>query len=116
MLDPSTITFEAFMTRFAGALGIELAGADPLRQLCIYLRSTTALIVLDNAETFEEASESSALHQIPQAISDIADIPGIILILTSRSRRNAPNVCWITKDIPPLGINSALETFFLIYR
>jgi hypothetical protein len=116
-LDPSTITFETFMTRFAGALGIELSGADPLRQLCTYLRSTTnALIVLDNAETFEEASGSSALDEIPQAISDIADIPGIILILTSRSRRNAPNVLWITKDIPPLDINSALEAFYSIYR
>ncbi|OAX36390.1 hypothetical protein K503DRAFT_858020 [Rhizopogon vinicolor AM-OR11-026] len=89
-LDPATITFEAFVTRFATALGTELAGSDPVRQLSTFLRSARALVVLDNAETFEEASGSSALEKIPPAIADIADIPGVILILTSRSRRNSP--------------------------
>src|SRR5258707_13444904 len=54
-LDPSTITFETFMTRFAEALGIEIAGADPLRHISTLLRSASTLVVLDNAETFEEA-------------------------------------------------------------
>ncbi|KAJ8587770.1 hypothetical protein M405DRAFT_821009 [Rhizopogon salebrosus TDB-379] len=115
-LDPSTMTFETFMTRFAVALGTELAGSDPLHQLSKFLRSATALIVLDNAETFEEASGSLALEKIPPAIADIADIPGVILILTSRSRRNAPNVPWITKDVPPLDLPSARTAFFRIYR
>ncbi|KAG1764263.1 hypothetical protein EV702DRAFT_110804 [Suillus placidus] len=115
-LDPSTITFETFTTRFAGALGIELAGADPMRQISTFLRSASALVVLDNAETFEEASGSSALGEIPPAIADIANIPGVILILTSRSRRNAPNVRWITKDIPPLDLSSAQAMFFQIYH
>jgi tetratricopeptide (TPR) repeat protein len=115
-MDPSTITFETFMTRFAGALGIELSGVHPMRQICTFLRSTSALIVLDNAETFEEARGQSALQEIPLAIAEIADIPGIALILTSRSRRNAPNVPWITKDIPPLDVGSALEAFSRIYR
>ncbi|KAG1724114.1 hypothetical protein EDD22DRAFT_974420 [Suillus occidentalis] len=114
-LDPSTITFETFMTRFAGALGIEIAGTDPVRQISAFLRSSCALVVLDNAETFEEASASSAL-KIPPAIAEIADIPGVILILTSRSRRNAPNVRWITKDIPPLDLSSAQAAFFQIYQ
>ncbi|KIK40478.1 hypothetical protein CY34DRAFT_63106, partial [Suillus luteus UH-Slu-Lm8-n1] len=114
-LDPSTITFETFMTRFAGALGIEIAGTDPVRQISAFLRSAYALVVLDNAETFEEASASSAL-KIPPAIAEIADIPGVILILTSRSRRNAPNVRWITKDIPPLDLSSAQAAFFQIYQ
>ncbi|KAG1724167.1 uncharacterized protein EDB91DRAFT_143439 [Suillus paluster] len=115
-LDPSTITFDTFMTRFAGVLGMQLAGADPVGQISSFLRSATTLIVLDNAETFEEASESSALKEIPPAIAEIADIPGVTLILTSRSRRNAPNVEWITKDIPPLDSSSAQEAFFRIYR
>ncbi|KAG0692361.1 hypothetical protein DFH29DRAFT_518023 [Suillus ampliporus] len=115
-LDPLSITFETFMTHFAAALGIELAGADPKRQISSFLRSASALVVLDNAETFEEADASSALSEIPPAIADIADIPGVILILTSRSRRNAPNVPWITKDIPPLDSSSAGEAFFRIYR
>jgi tetratricopeptide (TPR) repeat protein len=115
-MDPSAITFETFMTHLAKALGIELVGADPMRQICTFLRSTCALIVLDNAETFEEARGQSALQEIPPAIADIADIPGITLVLTSRSRRNAPNVPWITKDIPPLDVDSAREAFFRIYR
>jgi tetratricopeptide (TPR) repeat protein len=115
-LDPSTMTFETFMTRFAVALGTELVGSDPLHQLSKFLHSATALIVLDNAETFEEASGSLALEKIPPAIADIADIPGVILILTSRSRRNAPNVPWITKDVPPLDLPSARTAFFRIYR
>ncbi|KAG1768920.1 hypothetical protein EV702DRAFT_713301 [Suillus placidus] len=115
-LDHSTITFETFMTRFAGALGIEIAGTDPVRQISTFLRSASALVVLDNAETFEEASASSALGDIPPAIAEMANIPGIILILTSRSRRNAPNVQWITKDIPPLDLSSAQAVFFRIYH
>ncbi|KAG1764258.1 hypothetical protein EV702DRAFT_1205072 [Suillus placidus] len=115
-LDPSTITFEIFMTCFAGALGIEIAGADPVRQISTFLRSASALVVLDNAETFEEASASSALGDIPPAIAEVANIPGVILILTSRSRRNAPNVQWITKDIPPLDLGSAQAVFFRIYH
>ncbi|KAG0694302.1 hypothetical protein DFH29DRAFT_1083878 [Suillus ampliporus] len=89
-LDPSSITFETFMTH--------------------------ARVVLDNAETFEEADASSALSEITNRLSpDIADIPGVILILTSRSRRNAPNVAWITKDIPSLDPTSARQAFFRIY-
>ncbi|KAG2360395.1 hypothetical protein BDR07DRAFT_150332 [Suillus spraguei] len=115
-LDPSTITFETFMTRFAGGLGIEIAGADPVRQISTFLRSANALVILDNAETFEEASASSALGDIPAAIAEMANIPGVIIILTSRSRRNAPNVGWITKDILPLDLDSAQALFFQIYR
>ncbi|KIK40487.1 hypothetical protein CY34DRAFT_807170 [Suillus luteus UH-Slu-Lm8-n1] len=115
-LDPSTITFETFMTRLAGALGMEIAGADPVRQISTFLGSASALVVLDNAETFEEANASSALGDIPPAIAEMANIPGVILILTSRSRRNAPNVRWITKDILPLDLSSALAAFFQIYH
>ncbi|KAG1874971.1 P-loop containing nucleoside triphosphate hydrolase protein [Suillus subluteus] len=115
-LDPSTITFQTFMTRFSGALGMEPAGADPVRQITSFLRSASALVVLDNAETFEEAGGSLALREIPSAIAEIADVPGVTLILMSRSRRNAPNVQWITKDIPPLDSSSALKAFSQIYR
>ncbi|KAG0702571.1 hypothetical protein DFH29DRAFT_999267 [Suillus ampliporus] len=62
-LDPSTIMFDAFMTRFAGVLSIELAGTDSLGQISSFLRVASALIVLDNAETFEEASASSGKLQ-----------------------------------------------------
>ncbi|KAG0693782.1 P-loop containing nucleoside triphosphate hydrolase protein [Suillus ampliporus] len=115
-LDPSTITFDAFMTRFVGVLGIELAGADPVDQISSFLRVSSALVVLDNAETFEEASVSLAISKIPPAIAEIADIPGVILILTSRSRRNAPDVQWITKDVLPLDMSSAQAVFFQIYH
>ncbi|KAG1841447.1 hypothetical protein DFJ58DRAFT_856708 [Suillus subalutaceus] len=115
-LDASTITFETFMTHFAGALGIEIAGTDPIRQISTFLDSASALIVLDNAETFEEASVLLALGDIPPAIAEIANIPGVILVLTSRSRRNAPNIQWITKDILPLDLSSAQVMFFQIYQ
>ncbi|KAG1840674.1 hypothetical protein C8R48DRAFT_765903 [Suillus tomentosus] len=114
-LDPSTITFETFMTHFVGALGIEITGADPLRSISTFLRSTSALVVLDNAETFEEASALSVLEKIPPAIAKIADIRGVILILTSRSRRNATDVLWRMMDIPPLDLSSAERVFFQTY-
>ncbi|KAG1821450.1 hypothetical protein EV424DRAFT_826734 [Suillus variegatus] len=114
-LDPSTITFKTFMTHFAGALGIEITGADPLRQISTFLHSASALVVLDNAETFEEASALLALEKIPPAIAKIADIHGVILILTSRSRRNATDVLWRTMDIPPLDLSSAERVFFQTY-
>jgi hypothetical protein len=73
-VDPSTITFETFMTRLAGGLGMEIAGADPVRQISTFLRSASTLVVLDNAETFEEANASSALGDIPPAIADIREL------------------------------------------
>ncbi|KAG2065276.1 hypothetical protein BDR04DRAFT_1161604 [Suillus decipiens] len=115
VLDPLTIMLKTFMTHLAGALGIEITGADPVRQISTFLGSASALIVLDNAETFEEASTSSALGDIPPAIAEMANIPGIILILTSHSRRSAPDVLWITKDVLPLDSSSAQEAFFQIY-
>ncbi|KAG1813695.1 uncharacterized protein BJ212DRAFT_1578322 [Suillus subaureus] len=90
-LDPSTITFKTFMACFARALGIEISGTDPLHQISTFFCSASALI-LDNAETFEEASALLVLRNIPLAIAEIVNIPGIILVLTSCSRRNAPNV------------------------
>ncbi|KAG1893511.1 uncharacterized protein F5891DRAFT_1196361 [Suillus fuscotomentosus] len=114
-LDPSTITFETFMTHFAGALGIEITGADPLRSISTFLHSASALVVLNNAETFEEASALSALEKIPPAIAKIADIRGVILILTSRSRRNATDVLWRMMDIPPLDLSSVERVFFQTY-
>ncbi|KAG2108980.1 uncharacterized protein F5147DRAFT_160763 [Suillus discolor] len=114
-LDPSTITFETFMTHFAKALGIEITGADPLRPISTFLHSASTLVVLDNAETFEDASALSALEKIPPAIAKIADIHGVVLILTSRSRRNATDVLWRTMDIPPLDLSSAERVFFQTY-
>ena len=114
-LDASTMTFEAFMSRLAEALGTALAGSDPMRQISTFLRSASALLVFDNAETFEEASGSPGLEKIPSAIAEIASTPGMTLIITSRSRRNAPDVAWITKDVPPLDPNSAQAFFFRIY-
>ncbi|KAG1821451.1 hypothetical protein EV424DRAFT_1556078 [Suillus variegatus] len=104
-LDPSTITFETFTTRFAGALGIELAGADPMRQISALLRSASALVVLDNAETFEEASGSSALGEIPPAIADIANIPGVVLILTCSEAGEDIRDLLKELEFHPLSIN-----------
>ncbi|KAG2065566.1 hypothetical protein BDR04DRAFT_1174363 [Suillus decipiens] len=106
-LDPSAITFETFMMRFVEALGIDIAGVDPLCQISSFLRSANTLVVLDNAETFEEASQLSASKDILAAIAEIANIDGILLVLTSRSRRNASNMRCTTKNIPPLDLNSA---------
>ncbi|KAG1841448.1 hypothetical protein DFJ58DRAFT_748443 [Suillus subalutaceus] len=89
-LDPSTITFRTFMTRFARALGIEIASSDPVHQISTFLHSASALVVLDNAETLKRP-----VH---------------------RCRRNAPHVQWITKDIPPLDLSSAQAVFFQIYH
>ncbi|KAG2109053.1 uncharacterized protein F5147DRAFT_760854 [Suillus discolor] len=114
-LDPSTITFETFMAHFARALGIEITGPDPLCPISTFLHSASALVVLDNAETFEEASALSALEKIPPAIAKIADIRGVILILMSRSRRNATDVLWRMMDIPPLDLSSAERLFFQTY-
>jgi len=108
-------TFETFVTRFAGALGIESAGADPMRQIFTLLRSASALIVLDNAETFEEASASSALREIPPAIADIANIAGVVLI-SHHAAEGMRRTCNDNKDIPPLDLSSAQTLFFQIYR
>ncbi|KAG1805863.1 hypothetical protein EV424DRAFT_1578094 [Suillus variegatus] len=97
-LNPSTITFKTFMTHFAEALGIETIRADPFRLISTFLHSASALVILDNAETFEEASALSALKKIPPAIAKIANIRGIRPM-----------------NISPLDLSSAEQVFFQTY-
>ena len=97
-LNPSTITFDMFAARFAERLGKGCAGADPMLQISTFLRSAPALIVLDDADTFMEVSESkapnefTALEETPPAIANIGNIPGVVLILIYRSETAVSNI------------------------
>ncbi|KAG1805893.1 hypothetical protein EV424DRAFT_1578187, partial [Suillus variegatus] len=88
-LDPSTVTFETFMTHFAGALGIEITGADPLRPISTFLHSASTLVVLDNAETFEEASAFDAKgKKIKDLLGKLDFHPLSINLLTHTAQQN----------------------------
>ncbi|KAG2075879.1 hypothetical protein BDR04DRAFT_1149610 [Suillus decipiens] len=68
-LNPSAITLEAFIACFAGTIGIDIAGTDLVGRISTFLHSAKcALIVLDNVETFEKVSGSSALEKIHQSL------------------------------------------------
>ncbi|KAG9309695.1 hypothetical protein JVU11DRAFT_10369 [Chiua virens] len=103
-----------FTQRIASTLGLFVSGADSERRVRSNLASSPVLLVLDNAEIFEEAVDQEKTR-ISSFLSDIALTPGVAVILTSRTRHNARGNRWVSFNIPPLDEVSARQYFRAIY-
>ncbi|KAG1883839.1 hypothetical protein F4604DRAFT_1677546 [Suillus subluteus] len=88
---------------------LELMGNDPKLTNLVINDEHLALI---GPGGMGKSSVAKAIINEPLVMEKFA----VILILTSRSRRNVPNVEWITKDIPALDLSSAQAVFFRIYH
>ncbi|KAG9309690.1 hypothetical protein JVU11DRAFT_10363 [Chiua virens] len=77
---------------------------------------SSVLVVLDNAETFEDAVDRNEAMRISDFIVHIANIRGATIMLTSRTSSNARRVSWTHFDIPPLEREPARLSFREIYH
>ncbi|KAG9312066.1 hypothetical protein JVU11DRAFT_7347 [Chiua virens] len=114
-MNPKTITFASFVDRIANVLGLQISGAEGERQIKINLGLAPALLVLDNADAFEDAVDRDEATQISNFISHITVIPGVTVMLTSRTSSNARRVSWTQFDVPPLEREPARLSFRRIY-
>ncbi|KAG9316208.1 hypothetical protein JVU11DRAFT_2235 [Chiua virens] len=73
-------------------------------------------MVLDNAETFEDAADRDAAEHISSIVAEIANTRGVTVMLTSRTSRNARLVSWTEFSVPPLEKLPAREYFRKIYH
>ncbi|KAH7917477.1 TPR-like protein, partial [Leucogyrophana mollusca] len=109
-IDASQITFDTFNQRIADVVGVKSARLGAIRA---YLADKSVLIVLDNAETFQDAASGS--DRIAEAIDELGALPSVRIILTTRNRRVSTNLSRIV-DVPALNPSAAREAFTKIYR
>ncbi|KAG9316238.1 hypothetical protein JVU11DRAFT_2265 [Chiua virens] len=93
-----------------------MLGTQSKPQIMSNLSSSPVLVVLDNAEVFEDAADRAAQEQISSIVSDIANTRGVTVILTSRTSRNARLASWTEVRVPPLDKLPARQYFRRIYH
>ncbi|KAH7918740.1 TPR-like protein [Leucogyrophana mollusca] len=109
-IDASQITLDTFVQRIADVLGVKSALLGAVKT---YLAASNVLIVLDNAETFQDAASGS--DRIAEAIDELGALPSVRIILTTRNRRVSTNLSRIIVDVPVLNPSAAREAFTKIY-
>ncbi|KAH7918925.1 TPR-like protein [Leucogyrophana mollusca] len=110
-IDASQITFDMFIGRIADVMGVKSTRLSAIRA---YLATNNVLIVLDNAETFQDAV--SGADHIAEAIDGFGALLSVRVVLTTRNRRVSTNLHRTIIDVPPLDPGAARKTFTQIYR
>ena len=111
-VDVSMMTHDTFISRLASALAIQ--GSATLTSILSTLRSSSTLLVIDNAETFLGAGTKD-VGLIKETIADIGGCKTVHLILTTRSA-NFPNLRWSRQDVAGLDVEASRATFTAIYK
>ncbi|KAG9309360.1 hypothetical protein JVU11DRAFT_10596 [Chiua virens] len=92
-----------------------MSGAEGERQIKTNFALSPVLLVLDNADTFEDAVDRVAATRISDFIAHIANTCEVTVILTSRTNSSARRVDWTQFDVPPLAREPARQSFRKIY-
>jgi len=109
----SAMTYQLFMNRIAEALGLPASTATPA--IIQHLQALTALLVIDNAETFLEASKSDA-PLINKFLEDVGSQATTRIIMTTRNTETISlNLPWHRIDVIGLDAKAAYEAFNAVY-
>ena len=111
-VDASMMPHDTFISRLSDALAIQ--GNPTLTSILSRLRSSSTLLVIDNAETFLGAGTKD-VGLIKETIVDIGGYQTVHLILTSRSA-NLPNLLLTLQYVSGLDVEASRATFAAIYR
>ena len=109
----SAMTYQLFMNRIAEALGLPASTATPA--VIQHLQTLTGLLVIDNAETFLEASQNdtSLIHKFLEEIGSHATTR---VIMTTRNTETVSlNLPWHRIDVTGLDAKAAHEAFNAVY-
>ncbi|KAH7918329.1 hypothetical protein BV22DRAFT_1200013 [Leucogyrophana mollusca] len=111
-INASQVTYGAFIGRIAGVLGLR---SNLLSSVKTSLATSEAFLVLDNAETFQDAASDTDSYRIAEAIDELGSLPSVTMMLTTRNRRVSMNLRYATIDVPALAANAARQAFTEIY-
>ncbi|KAH7917420.1 hypothetical protein BV22DRAFT_1135419 [Leucogyrophana mollusca] len=111
-ISASQVTHDVFIGRIAGALGVK---SNLLSSIKRSLATSDALLVLDNAETFQDAASDADSSRIAEVIDELGPLPSVTMMLTTRNRRVSMNLRYATIDVPPLEVSAARQAFMEIY-
>lgn len=113
-MNASHVTLSTFLDRIARALDIKSSRANQLSVISIFLASHKILLVLDNAEVFLDAGTDAG--RIADTVDGFAALPGVVLMLTTRTKALPANLLCTRISVPPLDESAALEAFSAIYH
>ncbi|KAH7926961.1 hypothetical protein BV22DRAFT_1193958 [Leucogyrophana mollusca] len=111
-INASQVTHDAFIGRIAGALGIKSNLHSSIKRS---LATSHAFLVLDNAETFQDAASDADSSRIAETINELGSLPSVTMMLTTRNRRVPTNLRCATIDVPALEARAAHQAFTEIY-
>jgi len=108
----TAMTFQLFLERICSALA--LTDAD-IPAILRFLASTTALLVVDNAETFNDAGDEDA-GKLFAALNSIGAQPSTRIIFTSRNSEVVPqNLRCKRLNISGLSLQASCDAFEAVY-
>ncbi|KAH7908512.1 hypothetical protein BJ138DRAFT_1012630, partial [Hygrophoropsis aurantiaca] len=86
-INASQVTFDTFIGRIARTLGVRSNGRS---SITTFLGDSDVLLVLDNAETFQDAA--SGADRIAEVIEEFGAHPTVTIMFTTRNRRVPMNL------------------------
>ncbi|KAH7920118.1 hypothetical protein BV22DRAFT_1199141 [Leucogyrophana mollusca] len=111
-INASQVTYSIFIGRIAGALGLR---SSLLSSIKTSLVASPTFLVLDNAETFQDAASDTDSYRIAEAVDELGSLPSVTMMLTTRNRRVSTNLRYATVDVPALEASAAHQAFTEIY-
>ncbi|TFY77284.1 hypothetical protein EWM64_g6724 [Hericium alpestre] len=113
-MDASQVSFDVFLDRIGGTLGLTLGGSDRLSVICGHLSAAPSLLVLDNAETFLDAAQDKTC--IADAVDSLGALASTVVSLTTCSHALPSNVLWTVIAIPALKPAAARKAFTAVFH
>ncbi|KAF9462843.1 P-loop containing nucleoside triphosphate hydrolase protein, partial [Collybia nuda] len=113
-MNPSHVTLSTFLDRIARALDIKSSRVNQLSVLSNFLTSQNVLLVFDNAEVFLDAATDAG--RIAETLDGFAALPGVDIMLTTRTKALPANLICKRISVPPLDENSAQAAFSAVYQ
>ncbi|KAH7920115.1 hypothetical protein BV22DRAFT_1098718 [Leucogyrophana mollusca] len=111
-INASQVTHNTFIGRLAAALGVK---SNLLSSIKRSLGTSEAFLVLDNAETFQDAASDDDSSRIAEIIDELGSLPSVTMMITTRNRRVSTNLRYATIDVPVLEASAARQAFTEIY-
>jgi tetratricopeptide (TPR) repeat protein len=112
-ISSTAMSYHIFIDRLAEPFELSTRTS---RAILSHLRSTNGLLILDNAETFLDATDEDA-GRIGEVLAELGNLPSMHIVLTTRSTNLPSNFSPCAHiPIPGLDKESARQAFKVVYK
>ncbi|KAG5733223.1 hypothetical protein E4T56_gene20863 [Termitomyces sp. T112] len=108
-INVNQVNLKTFLDHILRALGFATPLVNAYNLITKTLSTAETLLVLDNAETFLDATMDAG--QIADAIDGFGARSNVAILLTTRTTVIPPNLKWVRLRVPPLEESAACEAF-----